>query len=246
MRHIAGIGGVAWSFGGIASISGGRRVVARVARAVPGPLSAAQDHDRHDGPAHPQYLIFSHRAWHRQTSRVSFPRVSTGAIVVISIVGLLVAVFVPLRIDVAKQRRAVETVRARLAAARVRRRADGIPVLAIQQLGRHVTHVSRPSTVAFAEDGLYCLSEDGRWGGRIPLAPGPSGPGDFTLAASPTLVKDGRIVDDVVPESSATGLAALPAEGLLLQFPGGLAWFLAVPDAAAWHAALMPAFRAPP
>ena len=117
---------------------------------------------------------------------------STGAIVMIVIAGLVTGVFVPLRVAVAKQRRAVETVRARLAASKtVRRRAEGVAVEAIQKLGASVGRVSRSSTCALADDGLYCLSDDGRWGARVRLAPGTPEIGDVVLAARPCLVTGG-------------------------------------------------------
>jgi hypothetical protein len=164
--------------------------------------------------------------------------VSTGAIVGFVVVGLLVTLFVPLRIAVAKQRRAVETARARLAAARtVRRRAEGVPVEAIQKIGRSIGRVSRPSTCALTDDGFYCLSEDGRWGARVRLAPGALDIGDVALVGAPGMVKDGTTVgplaDDLLPL-----LDSLPKDGLVLQLGNGLTWFAAVPEAAEWYAAL--------
>ena len=169
---------------------------------------------------------------------------SAGAIVILSVVGLLVAVGVPLRIDVARQRRAVETARARLARASVRRRAEGVPVEAVLKLGERVVHVSRASALALADDGLYCLSDDGRWGGRILFASGASGPGDVALAAPPAIVKD-RSGGADLPAWLAPALAELPPDGLVLPLQSDLAWFAAVPDADSWHAALTQALRAP-
>jgi hypothetical protein len=169
--------------------------------------------------------------------------VSTGAIVAIAFVGMLVAAFVPLRIDVARQRRAVETARARLAVAKVRRRAEGVPVEVVLKIGERFTHIPRASTVALADDGFYCLSADGRWGGRVRFATGPAGPGDVVLAATPALVKGAAAVGGDLPAWLAAALSALPPDGLVLQFQGDLSWFIAVPDAADWHAALTQAIR---
>jgi hypothetical protein len=171
--------------------------------------------------------------------------VSTGAIVAIAVVGLLVAVFVPLRIAVAKQRRAVETVRARLAAAgAVRQRADGVPVEVIFRMGSSIGRAKRIATCARADDGFYCLSDDGRWGGRVPFGAGTPGLGDHTLAAAPSLVKAGTAVGDLA-DWLLPLLASLPPEGVLLQFQGGITWFVAVPNAEAWFGALTTALRAP-
>jgi hypothetical protein len=166
--------------------------------------------------------------------------VSTGAIVMVVIAALVGGVFVPLRVAVAKQRRAVETVRARLASSKtVRRRAEGVAVEAIQKLGASVGRVSRSSTCALADDGLYCLSADGRWGARVRLAPGTPEIGDVVLAAGPCLVTGGSAVaPGVVPDWLAPILASMPRDGLFLQFQGGLSWFVAVPEADLWFAAL--------
>jgi len=172
--------------------------------------------------------------------------VSTGAIVAIAVVGLLVAVLIPLRIDVARQRRAVETARARLAGAKVRRQAAGVSVEVVQLYRESLVHVPRSATVTLADDGLYCLSEDGRWGGRVPFAPGAPGPGDDALVAPPALVKSAAVVDANLPGWLATGLAALPPDGILLQLRSGLSWFVAVPETDGWYAALMQAVRAAP
>jgi len=149
--------------------------------------------------------------------------VSTGAIVTIVIVGLLAAGFIPLRIDVARQRRAVETARARLAAATVRRQAASVPVHVILKIGSRDVRVTRASSVALAADGLYCLSDDGRWGGRVRFAPGPPGVGDFALADEPSL----------------------SAEGLVLGLAGGITWIVAVPQPDEWYAALKAAIPGP-
>ncbi len=146
----------------------------------------------------------------------------------------------PLRVAVAKQRRAVETVRARLAASKtVRRRAEAVAVEAIQKLGASVGRVSRSSTCALADDGLYCLSDDGRWGARVRLAPGTPEIGDVVLAARPCLVAGGSAVaPGALPDWLASLLASTPRDGVLLQFQGGLSWFVAVPEADLWFAAL--------
>jgi type II secretory pathway pseudopilin PulG len=169
---------------------------------------------------------------------------SPGAIIAISIVGLLVAVFVTLRIAVAKQRMAVETVRARLAAAgNVRQRAEGVRVEVIFRMARSIGRATRTATCARTDDGLYCLSDDGRWGGRVPFGSGSPDPGDHTLATAPCLVKGGTAVGDL-PDWLLPLLASLPPEGVLLQFQGGITWFVAVPEAEAWFGALMTAVRA--
>src|SRR5262245_53959853 len=69
----------------------------------------------------------SGRSFRSSRREVSFSRVSTGAIVAIGVVTLLMAGLVPLRVAVARQRRAVQAVRDRLAAAgEVRRHAKGV------------------------------------------------------------------------------------------------------------------------
>jgi len=168
--------------------------------------------------------------------------VSTGAIVAIGIAGLVTALFVPLRVAVAKQRRAVETARARLVAANVRRRATAVSVEAIQRVGASIGHVPRSATCALADDGLYCLSDDGRWGARVRFAPGAPEVGDVALTAPPSLVRGGAAAGGL-PDWLVPVLASLPPDGLLLQFDEGLSWFVAVPDAEEWHAALMLAVR---
>jgi hypothetical protein len=125
----------------------------------------------------------------------------------------------------------------------VLRRAEGVPVEVVFKVGERFLHVSRPSTVALAGDGLYCLSDDGRWGGRARFAAGPLGPGDGVLAAPPALVSDGAAAGVSLPPWLAAGLASLPPAGLLLQFDHDLTWFIAVPDAPDWHAALLAAVR---
>jgi hypothetical protein len=171
--------------------------------------------------------------------------VSTGGIVAIGVVALLTALFVPLRVAVAKQRRAVETARARLASASVRRRAERVSVEAIQRVGSSVGHVPRSTTCALADDGLYCLSDDGRWGARVRFAPGAPQIGDVALIAQPALVKGGA-AGGSLPEWITPLLVSLPPDGLLLQFDEGLSWFIAVPDAEDWFAALMPLLRPAP
>jgi hypothetical protein len=166
--------------------------------------------------------------------------VSAPAIVAIVVGVLVFAVAVPLRVAVAKQRRAVETARARLASARIRRRAEGVTVEVIQKVGASIGRVSRSTTCALADDGFYCLSDDGRWGARVRFAPGAPEIGDEALAAAPVLITGARAV---APGSLAdwlrAALASLPPDGLLLQLEGDLTWFVAVPDAAEWFAAVL-------
>jgi hypothetical protein len=164
--------------------------------------------------------------------------VSTGAIVAFAVVGLLTTLFVPIRIAVAKQRRAVEAARARLAAARgVRRRAEGVKVEAIQVVGKSIGRVTRTATCALADDGLYCLSDDGRWGARVRLAPGPLEVGDLALVGAPAVVKGGALVG-AAPGDMTSLLGPAPADGLLLPLGSGLTWFAAVPDAEEWFEGL--------
>jgi hypothetical protein len=175
-------------------------------------------------------------------------RVSTGGIVMIVIAGLVTGVFVPVRIAVAKQRRAVATARARLAASRtVRRRAQGVQVEAIQKLGASTGRVTRTATCALTDDGFYCLSDDGRWGARVRLAPGALQIGDLTLVGEPCLVKGGAVVGKLTDDLGPV-LGSLPGDGLLLQLGGGLTWFAPVPDVEEWFAALQSSFgqAAPP
>jgi hypothetical protein len=163
---------------------------------------------------------------------------SIGAIIAIVLVGLLVAFLVSVRVEVAKQRRAVETARARLAVAKIRRRSEGVSVEVILQAGHSIAHIPRKSTCALADDGLYCLSDDGRWGARVRFGDGVPGIGDVALAAPPALVKGGKAADIILPAWLAKGLGSLPPDGLLLQFQIGLTWLVAVPDPDEWFAAL--------
>ncbi len=163
---------------------------------------------------------------------------SIGAIIAIVVVGLVVAFLVSVRVEVAKQRRAVETARARLAVARIRRRSEGVSIEVILQSGASAAHIPRKSTCALADDGLTCLSEDGRWGARVRFGAGAPGIGDVALTAPPALVKGGKATDAILPAWLAKGLASLPPDGILLQFQNGLAWLIAVPDADEWFAAL--------
>src|SRR5678815_3881467 len=132
-------------------------------------------------------------------------------IIVLVVIGLVVVFLVSVRVEVAKQRRAVETARARLAAAKVRRRAEGVPVEVVLQTGSSMTHIARKSICALAEDGLYCLSEDGRWGARVPFGNRAPGIGEVALAAAPALIQGGKAVDAILPAWLAAGLASLPS-----------------------------------
>jgi hypothetical protein len=164
---------------------------------------------------------------------------STGAIVAIVVVGLLLMGMVALRVAVAKQRRAVDTVRARLAAsATVKQRAEAVPIETLFHMRGSVGRASRSATCARTADGFYCLSDDGRWGGRIPFAPGPLQPGDVALSAAPSLVKDGKVVG-ALPDWMTPLLASLPPEGLVLQLAGAdIVWIVGLPEAEAWYGAL--------
>ena len=90
---------------------------------------------------------------------------------------------------------------------------------AIQRVGSSVGHVSRSAICALADDGLYALSDDGRWGARVRFAPGAPEIGDEVLTAAPCLVK-GRvaIAPGSLPDWLAPKIASLPPDGLLLQF----------------------------
>ena len=164
---------------------------------------------------------------------------STGAIVAIGVVTLLIGGLVPLRVAVARQRRAVQAVRDRLAAAgQVRRHAKGV-VLVTQQIGSTTARVSRDATCALTADGLYCVSDDGYWGARVRLAPGAPEVGDVVMVDAPALVVNGNLVDPAVPATlDEPRRGALPADGLMLRFQGGLGWLVSVPDAEQWYAAL--------
>jgi hypothetical protein len=166
-------------------------------------------------------------------------------IIALLVIGLVVVFLVSVRVEVAKQRRAVETARARLAAAKVRRRAEGVPVEVVLQTGSSMTHIARKSICALAEDGLYCLSEDGRWGARVPFGNRAPGIGDVALAAAPALIKGGKAVDAILPAWLAAGLASLPPDGVLLQLQIGLSWLIVVPDADEWCAAVTAAMPGP-
>jgi hypothetical protein len=170
---------------------------------------------------------------------------SIGGIIVLVVIGLVVVFMVSVRVEVAKQRRAVETARARLAVAKVLRRSEGVSVEVILETGKSMAHIARKSTCALAADGLYCLSEDGRWGARVRFAPGAAGIGDVALAAPPVLVKGGKAVDVILPAWLAAGLASLPPDGLLLQFQVGLTWLIDVPEPDEWYAALTQALGGP-
>jgi len=165
---------------------------------------------------------------------------SIGAFVAIIVVGLLLTGMVALRIAVAKQRRAVDTARARLAASStVQQRAEGVPVETLFHMRGSVGRASRSATCARTADGFYCLSDDGRWGGRIPFAPGPLQPGDVALAAAPSLVGKDGIVIGGLPEWMTSVLASRPLQGLLLQLAGGNSvWVIDLPEADAWYGAL--------
>jgi hypothetical protein len=165
----------------------------------------------------------------------------SSTIIVLLVAGAITGLFVPIRVAVAKQRRAIEAVRVRLNAAKVRRSAKGVAVEAIQRVGNSVGHVSRAATCALADDGFYALSDDGRWGARVRFAPGAPEIGDEVLAGAPCLVK-GRaaVAPGSLPDWLLPKVAALPPDGLLLHFEGGLSWFAAVPDVDAWFATLTP------
>jgi hypothetical protein len=168
---------------------------------------------------------------------------SLGGIIFLVVFGLIIAFLVSIRIEVARQRRAVETARARLAAAKVLRRSEGVSVEVVLQTGKSMAHIPRKAICALAEDGLYCLSEDGRWGARARFAPGAAGVGDVALAGPPVLVKGGKAVDVILPAWLAAGLAKLPPDGLLLQFQIGVSWLVAVPEPDEWFAALTAAIQ---
>ena len=165
---------------------------------------------------------------------------STGAIVALGVVTLLVAGLVPLRVAVARQRRAVQAVRDRLAAAgAVRLRAKGV-VLVVQEIGTSTTRIARPSTCALTADGLYCVSDDGSWGARVRLAPGTPEAGDVVMIDAPSLVLNGNLIDTDTPIAPQVEprRGAFPVDGLMLRFQGGLGWLVSVPEADQWHAAL--------
>ena len=163
---------------------------------------------------------------------------STGAIVTIVIAGLVTGVFVPLRVAVAKQRRAVETARARLAASKtVRRRAEGVAVEAIQKLGASVGRVSRSSDLR-ARGRRPVLPERRRTVGRA-RPPGARDAGDRRRRARGRALSGHgrqRRRAGALPDWLAPLLASTPRDGLLLQFEGGLSWFVAVPEADVWFA----------
>jgi hypothetical protein len=165
----------------------------------------------------------------------------SSTIIVLLVAGAITGLVIPLRVAVAKQRRAVETVRVRLNAAKVRLSAKGVAVEAIQRVGSSIGHVSRAATCALADDGFYALSDDGRWGARVRFAPGPADIGDEVLAAAPCLVKGRAAVPPgSLPDWLLPKIESLPPDGLLLHFEGGLSWFAVVPEPDAWFAALAP------
>ena len=108
-----------------------------------------------------------------------------------------------------------------------------------------MAHIARKSTCALADDGLYCLSEDGRWGARVRFAPGAPGIGDVALAAPPALVKGGGCRGRHSSGLARAGCASLPPDGLLLQLQVGLTWLVAVPEPDGWFAALTQALGGP-
>ena len=161
------------------------------------------------------------------------------------ITGLVTGVFVPLRVG---GREAAAGGRDRAGPARGRQGATprrGRVGRRDSAGGRIRSRASRESaTCALADDGLYCLSDDGRWGARVRFAPGAPEIGDVALAAPPCLVKGGSAaVAAICPDWLVPVLASLPPDGLLLQFESGLTWFVAVPDPEDWFAALMLAIR---
>ena len=167
------------------------------------------------------------------------PLLAVSRIVRIDIWGIVgIASFVALRVAVAKQRRAVETARARLAAARSSPPRGGVPVEAIQQLGDRWARVPRQRPARWRTTALL-PERRRRWGGRVRLAPGAPEIGDVVLAAPPCLVAGGSAVaPGALPDWLAPILASPPRDGLLLEFQGGLGWFVAVPEADLWFAAL--------
>jgi hypothetical protein len=168
-----------------------------------------------------------------------------GAVIAVVVIGLLVAFLVSVRIEVAQQRRAVETARARLASAKILRRAEGASVLVIQQAGSSIRQVARKATCALTADGLTCLSEDGRWGARARFAPGAPAIGDVAIAVAPALVKGGAAAGGELPAWIAAALPSLPPDGVILQLQIGLTWLVAVPEPEAWFADLSRAFGGP-
>ena len=169
---------------------------------------------------------------------------STGAIVAIVVVVMLATIVVMLRIAVATQRRAVDALRARLAAAGpARQRAEGVQIEGLFHMRGSVGRSKRVATCTRTDDGLYCLSDDGRWGWRLPFAPGAPHLGDIVLSAAPCLVNDGIVIGDL-PAWLIPMLASLPPEALVLPLQGGsIAWIVGVPDADVWYAELRLANR---
>jgi hypothetical protein len=163
---------------------------------------------------------------------------SLGAIVAVVVIGLVVAFLVSVRLEVAQQRRAVETARARLATAKVLRRAEGASVVVIQQVGSSIRQVPRKATCTLTADGLTCLSDDGRWGARARFAPGAPVIGDVALGGAPALIKGGAAAGGEVPGWLAAALPSLPPDGVILQLQIGLTWLVAVPEPEAWFADL--------
>jgi hypothetical protein len=136
-------------------------------------------------------------------------------------------------------------VRARLAAAgEARQRAEGVPVEGLFHMRGSVGRSTTLTTCARTDDGFYCLSDDGRWGWRIPFAAGaPPQPGDLVLAAAPCLVNNGIVLGNLAGWLVSL-VPTLPSEGLVLQVQGGsLAWVVAVPNADEWYGALMLALQ---
>jgi hypothetical protein len=159
---------------------------------------------------------------------------SLGAIIMLVVIGLVLAFMVSIRIEVAQQRRGVEAARVRLASAQVRRQAEGASVVVLLQGGSSVRQVPRKATCTLTDDGITCLSEDGRWGARARFAPGAPAIGDVAIAAPPALIKGGAAAGGELPGWLAAALPSLPPEGLVLQLQIGLTWLVAVPDAEAW------------
>ena len=110
-----------------------------------------------------------------------------------------------------------------------------------ERRGMRIISPHHEQAAALTADGLYCVSDDGYWGARVRLGPGTPEVGDVVMIDEPSLVVNGSLTD---ADDRAPGRGALPVDGLMLRFQGGLGWLLSVPDAEQWHAALTQAIRA--